>query len=168
MYLPPHASAYKMYTRNFDLHHWKIMVVAWPLWGGRRKRTRAFPTRGGWFLFPRSALDVHAYKRIWGISVHVSHRISHGVCGSYGNGYPGYGLRLRAADSATTRLHLNDGNYPGWNRVEGNGGRGRDISRNFAHEIAVIAIVFVPWPMASLISQSTVSWNVSLASFNDH
>lgn len=71
--------------------------VLWPLWGGRRKRTRAISTRRN----PLSSKLAEYTRR--GSGVHVSHRISRGVCGSSGNGYPGYGLRLRASIAASRR-----------------------------------------------------------------
>lgn len=71
--------------------------VLWPLWGGRRKRTRAVSTRRN----PLSSKLAEYTRR--GNGVHVSHRISRGVCGSSGNGYPGYGLRLRASIAASRR-----------------------------------------------------------------
>lgn len=69
----------------------------WPLWGGRRKRTRAISTRRN----PLSSKLAEYTRR--GSGVHVSHRISRGVCGSSGNGYSGYGLRLRASIAASRR-----------------------------------------------------------------
>lgn len=71
--------------------------VLWPLWGGRGKRTRAVSTRRN----PLSSKLAEYTRR--GNGVHVSHRISRGVCGSSGNGYPGYGLRLRASIAASRR-----------------------------------------------------------------